>query len=795
MSLGSIIIDLLMKTGSFETDTKRAENSLKRLKKTAQDSGKGIRDSFAGNLLADLSQQIGRALVNVPREILRGVDALNDLRDATGASIETLSALEDVGARTGTSFDGMASSLVKFNKALSDVDGKNEVSQVFKALSLDAEALKRADPAESLRQTAVALSRFATDGEKARAIQVLFGKSIRESAPFLDELAKQTKLVGTVTTEQAQAVEKFNQQISSLQKNVLDAARAFTTDLIPALNSFFKNLNDAGGISGSIAMRLGLNESGVLTTKLNTLNQRINVVGDSIVRMNTEFERSGKKDSLLSERIDHARLKLAALQREAAGVSDALKGVADKLAPREPGFLGRSRVEGVAPLPTLQVPPVPKSITGSKAIGEAQRYIEALQKQVDKTRDLSAAEQTLLDIRRGLTGLTPAGEKRIKELAALIDSAKALKDEQQARESVVAWVQRQQDALESETEAIINGNARLREEIALIGAEGEARAAIIKAQQQALITEKEAALAAELAASAENARTRALREQVVVLRERQLLTTQKGDQENFERVKDEIKKLDESFKSSTTQMSEFALEASRNIQDALGDTLFRSLKGDFQSIGQLWSDLILRMIAQAAAAKLNKALFGDDLVSGLVGAQLNLALSGGQPKTSTTGDFAREDRALADLTRSLDLTTEQALSLIRATKPTTDVMGALAAQTSLAGEALSLIPIIIRSFGESASSGISSAFGAILNTVIGSFGSTATPTTGDFARLDRALPQSLSKTADGGVSIVQNIAVGSNVSRNDVVNAMVAAKEQAKAEIIQLQRSGQFANV
>jgi hypothetical protein len=43
------------------------------------------------------------AITEFINRTIEGVDALNDLKDATGASIENLSALEDVAARSGTS--------------------------------------------------------------------------------------------------------------------------------------------------------------------------------------------------------------------------------------------------------------------------------------------------------------------------------------------------------------------------------------------------------------------------------------------------------------------------------------------------------------------------------------------------------------------------------------------------------------------------------------------------------------------------------------------------------------------
>ncbi|MCW7541881.1 hypothetical protein OOT46_29210, partial [Aquabacterium sp. A7-Y] len=69
--------------------------------------------------------------------------------------------------------------------------------------------------------------------------------------------------------------------------------------------------------------------------------------------------------------------------------------------------------------------------------------------------------------------------------------------------------------------------------------------------------------------------------------------------------------LPETIKKSSDAMTVFGEEASRNIQDAFGDTLAKTLQGDFDSIGELWKNLLLQMAAEAIAADLAKSIFGD----------------------------------------------------------------------------------------------------------------------------------------------------------------------------------------
>src|SRR5574337_145324 len=97
--------------------TRAAFQSAKRNLADLKTSAAGIAASF-GPLLGTVGL-LGSALSLVSlKGVIDGVDALNDLRDATGASIENLSALEDVALRTGTSIETAGNAVVKLNQVL-----------------------------------------------------------------------------------------------------------------------------------------------------------------------------------------------------------------------------------------------------------------------------------------------------------------------------------------------------------------------------------------------------------------------------------------------------------------------------------------------------------------------------------------------------------------------------------------------------------------------------------------------------------------------------------------------------
>lgn len=92
----------------------------------------------------------------------------------------------------------------------------------------------------------------------------------------------------------------------------------------------------------------------------------------------------------------------------------------------------------------------------------------------------------------------------------------------------------------------------------------------------------------------------------------------------------------------TQNISQFAVQASHNIQDTLGNSLERILGGHFDNIGQMWLGMIREMAAQAAAANLNKALFGDSFgktgeIGGLIGQGIGSLFGAYSPGTISTG--------------------------------------------------------------------------------------------------------------------------------------------------------------
>lgn len=586
MSVGSITVDLLARTGSFETDMARAA-------KTAQKRAKEIDEavSKAGERIGVGLSAAGIAAVYFGKQLVDGLDALNDYRDATGASIENLSALQNVAERTGTNMDNVSGILVKFNNVLKEVDGKNAASQVLKKLGLDAEELKRIDPAEALRQTAVALSVFADDGNKARYVQELFGKSIKDAAPFLKDLAEQTQLVGTVTEAQTQAAEDFNKSLFALKNNAAEAGRALLRDLLPAMNEVIKAVNERG-------LRAGIDALGnqLFDWEGNAQRKGIASLKEEIASLAGTVERlprtPGEIITVRPQDIEQlARLRGELKQAEAGYYK------LNAAAGGGRGSVNPPVVDGRPSLPSsiaaVKEPKAPKE-------SELQKYIEQLSKQLDKTKELTVAETVLADVSSGRLKLQKgetidgavALAKQVDAAKALVEYRKLSNEAEEARAQALLKSTLEQEA---QAKSMTEGNKSLREEIELIGKSVEAQAAIEKARITSAIAMKQQELTRVEGTDALVRETDAIRQQITALEERRDLVGAKAVADRLKQDADEAKQ----FASQVGAAFESSFEKAILEGDKLSDVL-----------AGLGKDLLQLYIRNNVTGPLAKSLFG-----------------------------------------------------------------------------------------------------------------------------------------------------------------------------------------
>lgn len=254
MAAGSIVIDLMMRTGSFETDTKRAEKSLKELEKTAIEAGKVIGTAFTA---------VAAATALLVKSQIDAADEMGKAASKAGVTTESLSALAYAAELSGSSQDEMTAALARLSKQMVDAaSGSTEAQNAFAAIGvsvLDASGnIKQAD-AVFLEIAA----RFASmpDGVlKTNAAIEIFGKSgaaliptLNSGADGLAALAAEAEKLGIIISgDTALAAAEFNDNITRLQKSVGGLGLTIANQVLPTMTGLTQemlNFNNGSSIA------------------------------------------------------------------------------------------------------------------------------------------------------------------------------------------------------------------------------------------------------------------------------------------------------------------------------------------------------------------------------------------------------------------------------------------------------------------------------------------------------------------------------------------------------------------
>jgi hypothetical protein len=566
MAAGSIVVDLLMRTGSFETDTARAAKSLKRLQKEADDLKRAFKASFAGNLLADFAQQIGTRLAQLPGEILRSLDAFNDLSDATGESVENLSALEDVALRTGTSMDTASDALIKLNKALEEArkDKDSTAAQAIRNLGLEITELAKLSPVERLQAVGRALNGFGGENRLAYNMALL-GKGVRETAPLLKDLGEAGALNATVTKRQAEEAEKFNKEIFALSKNATDAGRALLGPLIGALNATaeaYRRAREEGvGFLEFALRRIGKDNRPGSGAEEEDRASRASALRGELQRMDALLERGvmmeQKRNDLIERRAQTQK------QLNAILVNQAVAGAGD--IPQDPRL--RDGARSLKPLedtPKKGPKTKPPKFTGTTYEEQIAEKAASLLEDSDVTRARVFADTLAklddLYFNAGISG--DLYDSAVKKLLNTTDSAA---EAQRAYQAQVEEGRQIFEKTRTPAEQLAATQTRLNDLLAAGAVSWDTYARAVFQAQDAY----DAAV--------------------------------KGAEQ------------------ASTALDDFAKNAAENIQRSFGDTLQAAMEGNWKSIGDGFKSMLNRMVAEALAANIARQLFGGDSKGGVSG--------------------------------------------------------------------------------------------------------------------------------------------------------------------------------
>ena len=588
MAAGSIIVDLLMRTGSFETDTARAEKRLKAFQKQVESVGKAIGTAIgAGVVLAAAAFET----------LVASAGDLKDLEEQTGALAEDLGSLAIAASVAGTSVADIASQANKLTKNLSGVDDESKAAgAALAALGIPIEEFKKLDPVGQIDALSKAFNSFADGSQKTAVAMALFGKNGAAMLNVFKELDAEGGRNAILTQQQIELADEFIDRQKRQAATIKAYAQAGATDLLPVLNDLttaakelaaeFFGIDAAGKkLAGESPVKaFGEGAVDVLAFVVDAAQgvvRTFQAVGTGIAGAVAAVEAArtlqfgaAKQiaqstardiDAILSPELFSQRLARIRQASAAAGLGDPNQSSA------ETARLGRK--------PSLSFNGAEK---GGKtaAQSEAERYLETLQKQAEKTLELSTYEQALLDIeQKRIKGLTPDLEKQILAQAQFNDLNKQALDFRTAEVEVNTARAKLQLA---ELDAITKSNVELQKEIDLMGLDAQGLLAVELQRVRVTKAEKEATLAKQEALGVDEKQLQVLQEEIAALQQRESLLLQKSDkQADLDAAKSNTADL---AKDAGTAMSESIaegiLDGTRKGLD-FTDVFTRELKAQF----------------------------------------------------------------------------------------------------------------------------------------------------------------------------------------------------------------------
>ena len=655
MAIAKLSIDFEARLGQFETELKRISTVANSVSSNLTSAFKGI-----GLAMAGLGAGVGLSTLKDKFDAaIASASQLKEMADKTGASVENISGLGAVAKVTATDMGLVTAAMNKLSKGLhaSDDDAKG-TGKALEFLGLKLKDLRGKDSAENLKLVADKMADVEDGTGKVALAMALFGKSGAEMLAFMKDLAQSGDLVVKTTEAQAIAAKNYEEDLRRLQATKEALYKTVALELAPVFDTFVRALigakNETNGMiqtGKELAADGSIREWGMQAVKvagfvIDAFDGVARVVkgigitlgaaaaqasalsgGDFAAYKNIGKEWRSDLDALANKPLFSQKLQVQtdALRAHWSQVEAVKKAYANfpkdiqnkALKSLEESYYGTAGgTKSASGFTAAADPRNAKSGAGAAKVDDYTKIIQSLNEKIsvetaalDSTEKLNTAQKDYAkyqaDIASGAVKLTGA-QRSVIDAYYQVYLARA-------KEKEFA------DAVDKQTEAYRLQNVAMEDRVRQLDKETE----LYGLTESQISVVEQARLADAIAIAAENG---ASEEQLATLREELRLRSNLTDALiRKDTKKQEIDDAIAKVKDSTDQMSEFAKQAARNMQDAFADFLFDPFAKGTGDMLRNFGQTIQKMIAQAASAQLLKLMFGDMGKTGEVG---GLAKSG-----------------------------------------------------------------------------------------------------------------------------------------------------------------------
>jgi lambda family phage tail tape measure protein len=659
-SAGKVTIDVDVATAKLESGMDRASRkvSSESQKMQAQAVATGAAIGTA------IGNGVGKAIDALATFAARGIRqlaAFNQVSQEIGVSTETLSALRREATLTGSDFGKVETALTKLSTAASTNNG------VFKAMGLSVTDSngKLKSTQQLLEEVSGKFASYQDGAAKAALAQRLFGEAGAQLIPMLNDIGarglpaviEQTRQAGALLGGDAgRAAADFTKDLNVLRTGADDFSIQLAQQLLPALDKAVQLLDDPSfnqalkGIAESIGeiAEKAVDATKALADMYNRARAGVDVqLGNNITNQTGRAAAQQQLDQLVTN-------------GQSGGTGKLLGNLFSSWSPSEIMSSGHALFSGTGEDNAAQIAALRQQIAQYDA--SRPNFKGVVGSVSDTVADTKASAPMLPSNKRGSNAAENAAVSAQQNLQALIEQLQG----QVAGPATQAWDAYAKAVRQAAEDGgkLIKGGRDVATVQGQVATAVDAASAVWDDYQRKAdkafnseVADVNAAASGATKATTQIAEaTRAYDKSIESLDERlkQHTITQAQYNMGADAYGALLDKQVKDIENASSEINQFEIEAARNIQDSIAQTftdLYTGVDTTFGSILKSWGDLILKMLAQAQAAQVGKALFGDYGSTGSIGGIVGGLISsyfGGTPALSSQDNNAALRAGIAD---------------------------------------------------------------------------------------------------------------------------------------------------
>lgn len=367
---GSIVIDLLMKTGAFETDAKRAEKRMRQLEDNFKKAG--IAMASAGAVAATGLAAIVTATVNNANEIAK----FSKLANASTTEFQRMAA---AASTVGISQEKLADILKDVNDKVGDflVTGggpmKDFFEQVAPKIGLTAEAFRNLSGPQALQLYVSSMEKAGANQQELTFLMEALANDatlllpiLRNNGQALNDLATSAGNAGAIMDDKTiAAAMRLKETTDQLKFSLTGIQNEISSGLIPELDNLARELRNPETIAAARALASGIVSA--FTSIVSAIRETVNftrwlgesfaatvhgIAASDTVRLQQEIS---KAEAMLESWDPGERVRLF-------GPTGIVEYWSDEELKSEIARMKAQVEQNLTITPTIELPPVPEPI-------------------------------------------------------------------------------------------------------------------------------------------------------------------------------------------------------------------------------------------------------------------------------------------------------------------------------------------------------------------------------------------------------------------------------------------------